>query len=56
MLKKTSDIVINTKEDQVIPCPYCGEYIKINDKQHKCKNCNSNKDIENERSDKVPNS
>lgn len=54
MLKKISDIVINTSEDEMFLCPKCREYFKITEKIHKCKNCNSNKDIENGRNEKLP--
>ena len=47
MLKKISDIIIDTKKDKMTFCPICKNYVKSEDFdyiQNKCKNCN--KDIE----------
>ena len=48
MLKKTSDIEINTKNTEMIKCFMCGSFVKkseLDPIQHVCKNCN--KDLEN---------
>jgi acetyl-CoA carboxylase beta subunit len=49
MLNKTSDIVINTKEDAMEYCTFCKSYVKKSDFNYDlkcCKNCK--KDIEND--------
>jgi transposase-like protein len=43
MVKKTSDIVIDTNKDKVFYCPICWLYVKSEDfdhTKHICKKCN----------------